>query len=108
MHLPLFRFHRFRFQYKTLCSDILFRGAYKSGRLTWEGEWKILSYLHELFQKIFKRSTRNHRYITERIKCITLHPYIMTEKLRKKKDDKPSNKNSNEMPSLKDYKSKEE
>ena len=33
----------------------------------------------------------------------------MTEKLRKKKDDKPSNKkNSNEMPSLKDYKSKEE
>jgi hypothetical protein len=32
----------------------------------------------------------------------------MTEKFRKKKDDKASNKNSNEMPSLKDYKSKEE
>ena len=32
----------------------------------------------------------------------------MTEKNRKKKDDKPSNTNSNEMPSLKDYKSKEE
>jgi hypothetical protein len=32
----------------------------------------------------------------------------MTEKFRKKKDDKPSNKNSNEMPSLKDYKSKED
>jgi hypothetical protein len=32
----------------------------------------------------------------------------MTEKNRKKKDDKPSNKDSNEMPSLKDYKSKEE
>jgi hypothetical protein len=32
----------------------------------------------------------------------------MTEKNRKKKDDKASNKNSNEMPSLKDYKSKEE
>jgi len=47
-------------------------------------------------------------HIIERIKCITLHPYIMTEKNRKKKDDKPSNKNSNEMPSLKDYKSKEE
>jgi hypothetical protein len=44
----------------------------------------------------------------ERIKCITLHPYIMTEKFRNKKDDKPSNENSNEMPTLKDYKSKEE
>jgi len=32
----------------------------------------------------------------------------MTEKNIRKKDDKPSNKNSNEMPSLKDYKSKEE
>jgi hypothetical protein len=32
----------------------------------------------------------------------------MTEKSKKKKGDKPSNKNSNEMPSLKDYKSKEE
>jgi hypothetical protein len=32
----------------------------------------------------------------------------MTEKSKKKQDDKPSNKNSNEMPSLKDYKSKEE
>jgi len=32
----------------------------------------------------------------------------MTEKFRKKKDDKASNKNSYEMPSLKDYKSKEE
>jgi hypothetical protein len=32
----------------------------------------------------------------------------MTEKFRKKKDDEASNKNSNEMPSLKDYKSKEE
>jgi len=32
----------------------------------------------------------------------------MTEKNIQKKDDKPSNKNSNEMPSLKDYKSKEE
>jgi hypothetical protein len=32
----------------------------------------------------------------------------MTEKNRKKKEDKPSNKNSNEIPSLKDYKSKEE
>jgi len=32
----------------------------------------------------------------------------MTEKLRKKKDDNPSNKDSNEIPSLKDYKSKEE
>jgi hypothetical protein len=32
----------------------------------------------------------------------------MTEKFRKKKDDKASNKNSNEMHSLKDYKSKEE
>jgi hypothetical protein len=32
----------------------------------------------------------------------------MTEKFRKKKvDDKPTDKNSNEMPSLKDYKSKE-
>lgn len=40
----------------------------------------------------------------ERIKCITLDRYIMTEKLRNKKDDKPSN----EMPGLKDYKSKEE
>jgi len=44
----------------------------------------------------------------ERIKYITLHPYIMTEKFRNKKDDKPSNENSNEMPTLKDYKSKEE
>ena len=69
---------------------------------------KILSYLHELFRKVFKRSISNHRYIIERIKCITLHPYIMTEKSKKKKDDKSSNKNSNEMPSLKDYKSKEE
>ena len=69
---------------------------------------KILSYLHELFRKVFKRSISNHRYIIERIKCITLHPYIMTEKSKKKKDDKPSNKNSNEMPSLRDYKSKEE
>ena len=69
---------------------------------------KILSYLHELFRKVFKRSISNHRYIIERIKCITLHPYIMTEKSKKKKDDKPSNKNANEMPSLKDYKSKEE
>ena len=32
----------------------------------------------------------------------------MTEKFKDKKDDKPSKKNSNEMPSLKDYKSKEE
>jgi hypothetical protein len=32
----------------------------------------------------------------------------MTKKNIQKKDDKPSNKNSNEMPSLKDYKSKEE
>jgi hypothetical protein len=32
----------------------------------------------------------------------------MTEKFRKKKDDTSSNKNSNEMPTLKDYKSKEE
>jgi hypothetical protein len=32
----------------------------------------------------------------------------MTEKFRKKIYDKVSNKNSNEMPSLKDYKSKEE
>ena len=68
----------------------------------------IESYLHELFHKVFKRSTSNRRHILERIKCITAHPYIMTEKFRKKKDDKPSNKNSNEMPSLKDYKSKEE
>jgi hypothetical protein len=44
----------------------------------------------------------------ERIKCITLHHYIMTEKFRKKKDDKASNKNSIEIPSLKDYKSKEQ
>jgi hypothetical protein len=47
-------------------------------------------------------------HIIERIKCITLRPYNMTEKFRTKKDDKPSNENSNEMPSLKDYKSKEE
>jgi hypothetical protein len=32
----------------------------------------------------------------------------MTKKNIQKKDDKPSNKNSNEKPSLKDYKSKEE
>jgi hypothetical protein len=32
----------------------------------------------------------------------------MTKEFRDKKDDKPTNKNSNEMPSLKDYKSKEE
>jgi len=32
----------------------------------------------------------------------------MAEKNRKKKGDKKSNKNSNETPSLKDYKSKEE
>jgi hypothetical protein len=44
----------------------------------------------------------------ERVKCITLHYYIMTKEFRDKKDDKPINKNSNEMPSLKDYKSKEE
>ena len=40
----------------------------------------------------------------ERVKCITMHYYIMTKEFRDKKDDKPSN----EMPSLKDYKSKEE
>ena len=68
----------------------------------------IESYLHELFHMVFKRSTSNHRHIIERIKCITLYLYIMTEKNIRKKDDKPSNKNSNEMPSLKDYKSKEE
>ena len=68
----------------------------------------IESYLHELFHKIFERSTSNHHHIIERIKCITLHPYILTEKNIKKKDDKRSNKNSNEMPSLKDYKRKEE
>jgi hypothetical protein len=44
----------------------------------------------------------------ERVKCITLHYYIMTKEFRDKKDDKLTNKNSNEMPSLKDYKSKEE
>jgi hypothetical protein len=32
----------------------------------------------------------------------------MTEKFRNKKDDNASDKNSNEIPSLKDYKSKEE
>jgi hypothetical protein len=32
----------------------------------------------------------------------------MIKEFRDKKDDKPSNKNSDEMPSLKDYKSKEE
>ena len=68
----------------------------------------IESYLHELFHMVFKRWTSNHRHIIERIKCITLHPYIMAEKNRKKKGDKKSNKNSNETPSLKDYKSKEE
>jgi len=68
----------------------------------------IESYLHELFHKVFKRSTSNHRHIIERIKCITPHPSILTKKNIKKKDDKRSNKNSNEMPSLKDYKSKEE
>ncbi len=44
----------------------------------------------------------------ERIKCIILHYCIMTEKIRNKKDDNTSNKKSNEMPSLKDYRSKEE
>jgi hypothetical protein len=44
----------------------------------------------------------------ERVKCITMHQYIMTKEFRDKKDDKPTNKNLNEMPSLKDYKSKEE
>ena len=68
----------------------------------------IESYLHELFHEVFTRSTSNHRHIIERIKCITLHPYILTEKNIMKKDDKRSNKNSNEMPSLKDYNSKEE
>jgi hypothetical protein len=32
----------------------------------------------------------------------------MTEKLRSKKDDRPADTNSSEIPSLKDYKSKEE
>jgi hypothetical protein len=32
----------------------------------------------------------------------------MIKEFRDKKDDKPSNKNSDEVPSLKDYKSKEE
>jgi hypothetical protein len=32
----------------------------------------------------------------------------MTEKIKNKKDDNTSNKKSNEVPSLKDYKSKEE
>ena len=39
---------------------------------------------------------------------IILHPYIIIKEFRDKKDDKPSDKNSDEMPSLKDYKSKEE
>jgi len=37
-----------------------------------------------------------------------MHHYITTKEFRDKKDDKPTNKNLNEMPSLKDYKSKEE
>jgi hypothetical protein len=32
----------------------------------------------------------------------------MTEKLRSRKDEKQSNENSNDMPTLQDYKSKEE
>ena len=44
----------------------------------------------------------------ERKKCIILNHYIMTEKFRNKKDDNPSDKNSNEIPNFKDYKSKEE
>ena len=41
-------------------------------------------------------------------KCIIVHPYIMTEKLNSMKDDKQSNENSHDMPTLQDYKSKEE
>jgi hypothetical protein len=58
-----------------------------------------------IVSKVFKRSTSIHGHIIERITCITLH---LTDKFRKKKDAKPSNKNSNEIPSLKDYKSKED
>jgi len=43
-----------------------------------------------------------------RIKCIIVHLYTMTKKLRSKKDYKLADKDSNEIPSLKDYKSKEE
>jgi hypothetical protein len=40
--------------------------------------------------------------------CIYIMANSGRKEVRDKKDDKPSNKNSDEMPSLKDYKSKEE